>query len=566
MQYFISILLICTSFVSPVSFLDATPSEWSEENAEVYDLVIYGGTSAGISAAIQTARMGKSVLLIEPSMHLGGMTTGGLVWTDFGKEGAVGGIAHEFYSRVTDYYRQEDSWTVNDPHKEKLLNPQLKYIKSFEPSVADSIYRAMLGHENIMIWSGERLEWKKGVIKQQNKIQSLVFESGKHVSGKIFIDATYEGDLLAMSGVSYHVGREPSDLYGESLAGVLPADPNVRQPKRHFNRVDTYIKGAKKMGYSFVDPYDEHGELLFGIQDEVLAPVGTGDRKVQAYNVRACLTSDRSNKIPITRPDGYDSTQYELLIRYIAAHRLNDIRQVLFKIDPVPNLKTDINDGCPFSTDYIGANWDYPEADYAQREEILQEHHRFTKGLLYFIGHDKRIPRSIRREMLRFGYPKDEYINNKHWTPQVYIRESRRMVGEYVVTQKDIEKERSKRHSIGLGSYSLDSHHVQRLVTDKGELINEGNFTIHVIGPYEIPYEAILPKRDECSNLLVPVCLSSSHVAFGSIRMEPVFMVLGESAAIAAALALNESIDLHDLNYEILQEHLLKSGQLFKIK
>ncbi|NND31393.1 MAG: FAD-dependent oxidoreductase, partial [Saprospiraceae bacterium] len=405
-------LIVFLVFISLTGF---TQSE--QPNQNIYDLVIYGGTSAGIAAAIQSARMNNSVLLIEPSRHLGGMTTGGLVWTDFGKEGAVGGIADEFYSRITDFYRNKESWRVVDPNKERLLNPHLKYIKSFEPSVATRIYQTMLEEERVEVWIGERLVWQKGVTKQQNKIQSVSFESGKHVSGKVFIDATYEGDLLAMSGVSYHVGRESSDLYGESLAGVLPADPNVRQPKRNFNQVDSYIPGAKKMGYNLVDPFDMNGNLLFGIQDEKLAPVGTGDKKVQAYNVRVCLTSHPANKIPITRPDGYDSTNYELLARYIAAHKLNNIRQVLFKIDPVPNLKTDINDGCPFSTDYIGANWDYPEADYKTREEILQEHHRFTKGLLYFIGHDKRVPRPIRREMLKFGYPRDEYVNNDHWTP-----------------------------------------------------------------------------------------------------------------------------------------------------
>lgn len=542
------------------------PSESEKQAENSYDIVVYGGTSGGITAAIQSARMGRTVLLIEPSSHLGGMTTGGLVWTDFGVEGAVGGLSGEFYQRVTQHYKSDAAWKVNDPAKDRLLNPSLTYIKSFEPRVADSVYHAMLQEAGVELWMEERLDREEGIEKEGTTIQNITFESGKTATGKIFIDATYEGDLMALAGVSYHVGRESSDTYEESLAGVLPDDPDIRQPKRYFNKLDPYIPGADERGYARVDPYDEDGNLLYSIQDVPLEAPGTGDDKVQAYNVRVCLTTDPDNKIPLTRPDGYDSTQYELLIRYIDAHKLDNIRQVLFKIDPVPNQKTDINDGCPFSTDYIGANWDYPEASYERREEILQEHHRFTKGLLYFIGHDPRVPENIRTEMLRYGYPKDEYVNNDHWTPQVYIRESRRMMGDYIMTQQDIEENTTKEHSIGLGSYALDSHHIQRLVTPEGELINEGNFTIRVGGPYEIPYEAILPKKEECTNLLVPVCVSSSHVAFGSIRMEPVYMVLGQSAASAACLALNENKEVHELAYNTLQQQLLKDGQKLKFE
>ena len=546
--------------------ISCQPSENERQTENAYDLVVYGGTSGGIAAAIQTARMDRTVLLVEPSSHLGGMTTGGLVWTDFGVEGAVGGLSGEFYRRVTQHYQSDAAWKVDDPFKDRLLNASQEYIKSFEPSVADSVYRAMLQEAGVEVWMEERLDRQSGIEKEGTVIRNITFESGKTVSGKIFIDATYEGDLMALAGVSYHVGRESRDTYRESLAGVLEDDPDVRQPKRHFNKVDPYIPGADQRGYSRVDPYDENGNLLYGIQDERLEVPGTGDDKVQAYNVRICLTTDSTNKIPITRPAGYDSTHYELLARYIEAHQLDNIRQVLFKIDPVPNQKTDINDGCPYSTDYIGANWDYPEADYERREEILEEHHRFTKGLLYFIGNDPRVPETIRTEMLRYGYPKDEYRNNDHWTPQVYIRESRRMIGEYVMTQQDIEENTTKEHSIGLGSYALDSHHVQRVVTSEGELINEGNFTIRVDGPYEIPYEAMLPRKVECTNLLVPVCVSSSHVAFGSIRMEPVFMVLGQAAATAACLALNADTDVHTLDYSTLREQLIKDGQKLKFE
>ena len=528
------------------------------------DVLIYGATSGGITAAIQVARMGKRVVLIEPSQHIGGTTTGGLVWTDYGQEGVVGGLAGEFYNRVTEHYRSDTAWKVEDPFRERLLNDKLKYIKSFEPRIADSIFRVMLSEAGIEVITGQRLDLNSGVKKNDNVIRSVTFESGKTLSAKIFIDASYEGDLMALANVSYHVGRESADTYNESLAGVLAEDSTVRQPKRYFNKLDKHMMGADTRGYSRVDPYDQEGNLLYGIQDVPLEAPGTGDDKVQAYNVRIVLTTDPENMIPITRPDDYDSTKYELLIRYVNAHKFDHIRQVLWKIDPVPNQKTDINDGCPFSTDYIGANWDYPEADYTRREEILDAHHSFTKGLIYFIGHDPRMPLSIRSEMLRYGYPGDEYTDNNHWTPQVYIRETRRMIGEYIMTQKDIEKNTTKEHSIGMGSYALDSHHIQRVVTPEGELINEGNFTISINGPYEIPYESIIPIEKECANLLVPVCVSSSHVAFGSIRMEPVYMVLGQTAGTAASLALELDNNVHRVEYQDLRSQLLEDAQTLK--
>ncbi len=546
--------------------LSCQHAENGQQVENAYELVIYGGTSGGIVAAIQAARMNKNVLLIEPTNHLGGMTTGGLVWTDYGREETVGGIAAEFYMRIRKHYEQESAWKVEDSQRERIMKASEPLIISFEPHVADSIYRRMLDEDGVKLIMGERLSLEKGVTKVENKITSIHMESGESYSAQIFIDATYEGDLMALAGVSYHVGRESRDTYDESLAGVLPDDPDIRQPKRYFNKVDPYISGAEQRGYARVDPYDENGDLLYGIQDVPLEAPGTGDDKVQAYNVRVCLTTDTTNFITLTRPDDYDSSKYTLLARYIAAHKLDNIRQVLFKIDPVPNQKTDINDGCPFSTDYIGANWDYPEADYARRKEILDDHHSFTKGLLFFIGHDSRVPESIRSEMLKYGYPKDEYVDNDHWTPQVYIRESRRMMGAYVMTQQDIEKSTSKAHAIGIGSYALDSHHIQRVVTEEGELINEGNFTIKVDGPYEIPYECILPKQDEVTNLLVPVCVSSSHVAFGSIRMEPVFMVLGQSAATAACLALDKGQNVHEVSYDALQKQLVKDKQILKIE
>lgn len=537
------------------------------------DILVYGATSGGITAAIQAARMGKKVLLVEPTQHIGGTTTGGLVWTDYGEEGVVGGLAGEFYERVTEHYRSPSAWKVDDPARERLMSG--KYVKSFEPRVADSIFHKMMDEAGIEVITGERLRLDSGGVTMENGIiKRVTFESGKSVSARVFIDTSYEGDLMALAGVSYHVGRESRDTYNESAAGVLGEDTilgksleefrkfkGIFQPKRYFSRVDVYIPNADKMPIVKVDPFDSKGNLLYGIQDVPLEKEGTGDAKVQAYNVRVVLTTDTTNFIPFTRPDDYDSTKYELLARYIAAHKLDNIRQIFFKIDPVPNMKTDINDGCPYSTDYIGANWDYPEGDYKRREEILADHHSFTKGLIWFAGHDPRVPESIRKEVLRYGYPKDEYVNNSHWTPQVYIRETRRMIGEYVMTQKDIVEETTKEHSIGMGSYDLDSHHLQRVLTPAGEVINEGNFTIRLDEPYEIPYESIIPKERECANLLVPVCLSSSHVAFGSIRMEPVYMVLGQASGAAAALAIDNDQSVQQVNYAVLRKHLVDAGQ-----
>ena len=514
------------------------------------DILVYGATSSGIVAAIEAARMGKKVALIEPTQHIGGMTTGGLVWTDYGVVDAVGGLAGEFYARVTQHYQNPGAWKTDDPFKEKILGRSKKYMISFEPHVADSVYRVMMQEAGISVIMGERIKQQDGVVKEGSEIREVHFESGRVMKAKIFIDATYEGDLMAFAKVSYEVGRESKSTYGESLAGVLGDTVlGYRQPKKHFGKN--------------VNPYDANGNLLFGIQDVKLAPPGTGDNKVQAYNVRMCLTSDPANKIPVTRPADYDSTKYELMARYIAAHNISQLKQ-LFKIDPVPNRKTDINDGCPYSTDYIGANWDYPEGSYSRRQEILEDHHSFTKGMIYFVGNDPRVPENIRQEMQAYGYPKDEYLDNDHWTPQVYIREARRMTGEYVMTQHDCQENTIKEKSIGLGSYGVDSHHIQRLIAPDGELINEGNF-LASHHAYEIPLETILPKREECSNLLVPVCVSSSHIAFGSIRMEPVFMILGQSAATLAAMALDEHKTIYDVEYATLAKKLKGDRQVLKL-
>lgn len=517
-----------------------------------YDLVVYGGTPGGIAAAVQVARLGKTVLLIEPGNRLGGASSGGLGWADIGVEQTIGGMSLEFFQRVNKYYQQDSVWKFQDRDDYKPRGNHAVVeggpMWSFEPGAAKYVFEQMVREqEGITVIYNERLDLKKGVEKSGGKIISLTMESGKTFKGKYFVDASYEADVLALAGVSYHVGRESRDTYNESLAGVLGPTVKDFQPKQFF--------GPE------VSPYDENGKLLPTIQDVPMGEPGQGDDKIQAFNFRTCLTTAEENQLPIPKPGNYDPLTYELLRRYIDVKKLNSIRRIL-TISPLPNNKTDINDGghgCPFSTDYNGMNWDYPEGSYETREKIWQDHYDFTMGLFYFLGNDPRLPASIRNEMLEYGLPKDEYVDTDHWTPQLYIRETRRMIGEHVLTQGDCQTDTTKENSIGMASYGPDSHHVQRIVYN-GEVVNEGNF-LEKHKPYEIPLGVILPKKEECTNLLVPVCVSSSHIAFGSIRMEPVFMIMGQAAGTVAVLAMEDDAAVQDVRYEDIKQQLIRDKQ-----
>ncbi len=522
------------------------------------DILIYGGTPAGIIAAVQASSMGKTVVLVEPGNRLGGAMSGGLGWSDIGNEETIGGLSLEFFKQVYRYYANNQAWKAQ-PRSSYQLQGSYAIAAggpmwTFEPHVGEHIFQEMIDSApvSISVVRQERLDLKNGVSKKGNKITAVRMESGRLFKARVFIDASYEGDLMALAKVSYHVGRESSDTYQESLAGVLGPGIKERQPKQFFGPL--------------VSPYDETGKLLPTIQDIPMGKPGEGDKKIQAYNFRVCLTTNKKNSVPLECPSRYDSLTYELLGRYIRAKNLRSISQVL-TISPMPNLKTDINDGghgCPFSTDYNGMNWAYPEGDYTVREKIWQEHYDFTIGLLYFLGHDSRLPWSMRQEMLQYGLPKDEYPETNHWTPQLYIRETRRMIGEYVLTQHDCQTRTVKENSIGLASYGPDSHHVQRIVY-QGEVINEGNF-LEPHRSYEIPMGVILPKSADCSNLLVPVCVSSSHIAFGSIRMEPVFMILGQAAAVIASLGIDARTGLQQVDYAKVREQLIGGGQKLKVK
>jgi len=519
-------------------------SRITEAKQPQYEICIYGGTSAGVIAAYSAKKLGKSVVLIVPDNHIGGLSTGGLGQTDIGNKIAVTGLARDFYRRLGSYYGRLEAW-------------------QFEPKAASRIFNDYIAEAKIPIIYNKRLQ---SVTKEGGWIKSVTLEDSKNpdnfppqlVSARMFIDCTYEGDLMALAGVSYTVGRESNAMYSETHNGVQLMDNHHQFP----GEFDPYKKPGEPSGG--IDPYKKPGDpssgLLWGISNETLAPVGSGDKKVQAYNFRICLTNKPDNLIPVTRPDNYDSTRYELLLR-LMKHTGKSTLSDYFIWGIMPNQKTDINNMKGFSTDMIGMNWDYPDASYAEREKIIASHVGYTKGLLYFVGHDLRVPEELRRQMLQWGYPKDEYTQTGNFSPQLYIREARRMIGEYVMTEHNCTAEEVVSDAVGMAAYGMDSHNVQRIVAD-GMVINEGDVGIGPIPPYPVSYRSIIPKRGECKNLLVPVCLSASHIAYGSIRMEPVFMVLAQSSAVAASDAINTNKTVQEVDVKKIQAKLTEDPLL----
>ena len=540
--------------------LNSCMSLTAQNKAKEFNIVIYGGTSAGIAAAIQSSRMGKTVVLIEPTQRIGGLTTGGLGQTDIGNKQAIGGISREFYQNIKNYYDDPSNWKwqkkseYKDGGQTKTAEGE-DAMWTFEPSAALEVYEDMIAKENIELVYGKRLNREDGVMKNGTTINQIEMEDGTIYRGKVFIDATYEGDLMAAAGVSYTVGRESNEQYGETLNGVQANDWSIslkRNPSRNaFNhnfvdRVDPYIvKGDKASGLL---PYVVEGGP--GID-------GDADKKIQAYCFRMTLTDHPENRIPFQKPEDYNELNYELLLRNYEAGET----QIPWINSAMPNRKTDTNNKQGFSTDFIGQNYDYPEASYEEREKIIQKHRNYQKGLMWTLAYHPRMPEKIRNEVSRWGTSKDEYVREDGWQQQLYIREARRMVSDYIMTQHNCEGLEVVEDPVGLGAYGMDSHHIQRYVDANGYVQNEGNVQSDVAGPYPISFRSIIPEKDEVTNILVPVCLSATHIAFGSIRMEPVFMVLGQSAAIAASLAIEESINVQDLKYEKLEKALLKNKQ-----
>ena len=510
-----------------------------DDNTPKYDIVVYGDTAAAVVSAVAASRQGAKVALVAPNKHLGGMMSGGLFETDLGNSSVIGGMSREFFKR-------------NAVIKGNKTADAVDWY--FEPHVAEEIFADMLNETKktpypVDVFLGERLVENSGVVMSGATITKIICESGKEFSAKNFIDASYEGDLMAQAGVTYTFGREGREVYGESLAGVV--DPSVQGANNHNFRFNILAR-------------DENGNLKYKeVSEEPLAPAGTGDKKIQAYNFRICLTNNAANKLPFPKPEGYDPSRYALLADYIDAWVKAEGKAPavnrLFIIGHGVNGKHDFNNNGAFSTDYIGGNYNYPDATYAQRQEIWNDHYNYTMGLLYFLTNDPSVHADVRKGMSAWGLPKDEYVDNNNWTFQLYVREGRRMIGEYVMTQKDIRKgggvDLTKPDTIGMGSYNSDSHNVQRYITADGYIRNEGNMEVNV-DPYEIPYRMLLPKRAEADNLLVTCTFSASHVAYSTIRMEVQYMIIGEAAGRAAAISVQDNTKVHDIDVTKLQRSL----------
>lgn len=520
---------------------------------EIYnaDIIVYGGTSAAVMAAVKAKQLGKNVLVISPDKHLGGLTSGGLGFTDTGNKSVIGGLARTFYHRIYLHYQKEDSWKWqkkedygNKGQETPAIDGENRTMWIFEPHAAEKVFEDLVKENAINIMRDEWLDRGQGVIMKGGKIISVRTLSGKTFSAKVFIDATYEGDLMAAARVSYTVGREANSLYHENWNGC---EVNVFQHGHHFKKnIDPYkIPGNPSSG------------LLPRISPDKPGVKGEGDKRVQAYCYRMCLTNNPANRVSFPKPEGHDPYQYELLVRVFQS----GWRELFQKFDPVPNRKTDTNNHGPFSTDNIGMNYAYPDGSYELRKQIIREHETYQKGLMYFMATDPRIPRDLQDELNTWGLAKDEFTDNGNWPHQLYVREARRMVSDYVLTENEILGKRTVPESIGMGSYGLDSHNTQRYVTPEGYVQNEGDIGVAVPRPYSISYKAIIPKEKECRNLLVPVCASCSHIAYGSIRMEPVFMILGESAATAAAIAIDDQVNVQQVNYPVLEKQLMQQKQ-----
>ncbi len=525
-----------------------------------YDVVVYGGTAAGIVTAVQVRRMGGTVLVIEPTNRIGGLTTGGLGQTDIGNKAAIGGVSREFYQRIKTYYTKDSSWNLQSAESYRSAGQSRSSqnedtMWTFEPSAALDVLNAFVKEYEIPVLYQERLDRTgnsgvgkigQGVDIQDGRIRSLTTESGKTIRGKIFIDATYEGDLLAVAGVDYTIGREANSLYGETYNGV-----QVRHSRHH-----QFQKG--------VDPYIKKGDpssgLLPGIDPTGPGAEDSGDHRVQAYCFRMCLTNHEPNRIPFAKPGDYDPLMYEALFRNFEAGE----RAAPLTFSPMPNYKTDSNNNHGFSTDFIGQNYDYPEASYEEREQIVARHLSYQQGLMWSLANHPRVPEHLREQLSQWGTCKDEFDRKDGWQQQLYIREARRMIGEMVMTQHHCQGREVVKRPVSLAAYTMDSHNVQRYVTEDGFLRNEGDVQIGGFSPYPIDYGSIIPKKAECENLLVPVCLSASHIAFGSIRMEPVFMVLGQSSATAAMHAIQENVAVQDINFEKLQTRLIADKQVLE--
>jgi hypothetical protein len=514
---------------------------WLSARGQSHDVVVYGDSSGAVVAAISAKREGRSVVWVNPTGFPGGMSASGLGATDFlGKQGTFGGIASEFYAGIAAAYGKD-------------------FVRSFEPHVGKQVFEKLIKDSGVTVVYNEMLDRTsgKGVTMEGKRIKAITTLSGKTYHGKMFIDASYVGDLMAAAGVTFTVGREPENQYGEDMAGVRRGDTNPRvhygqKDKDHFTaQVDPYVK-----------PGDPSSGLLPHINKIEGLTNGQGDKKIQAYNYRVCLTTNPANRIPIEKPEGYREADHELLLRNFDA---GDMRLPAL-VEPLegPGQKVDWNNMHAVGSDYVGANYEYPEASYERRREIEKAHETYIRGFLWTMSNSPRVPEKIRQRTAAFGLPKDEFADNGGWPWMFYIREARRMVTDYVMTQLDCSGTRKAEDPIALGSFGMDSHCVQHIVTDSGKVQNEGVIWRVPPRPYGISYRSIIPKRGECENLFSSICLSASHVAHGSIRMEPVFMAMSQSAAIAAGLAIDKNVSVQDVPYPELREKLEAAKQIVR--
>ncbi|MDB6005177.1 MAG: hypothetical protein JWR15_2164, partial [Prosthecobacter sp.] len=538
------------------------------------DVCIYGGTSGGVIAAVESARLGKKTVLIESTQRLGGMSSGGLGMTDNGSTDTIGGLSREFYQRVYQFYRKPENWHFQKradylawlPKIWGVDGPRMEEIQAqflFEPRAAKAVFDDMAREAGVQVILGERLDLKNGVIKDGARITRIRMESGREFTAKVFIDASYEGDLMAKAGVSYIVGREANAQYGETLNGTFPFTPAP------FPKISPYVIAG-----------DPTSGLLPRVEPKPPAPKGSGDHRVQAYNFRVCLTDIEDNRVPIEKPASYNPLDYELLARHIATmknvrpgprkHAAVGLRgnggDLGINFELVPNRKTDSNNGSEFGTDMFGASYDWPEGDYATREKLFLLHKDYTLGLLWFLGHDERLPAEVRSEMQRWGLPKDEFADTGHFPHQIYVREARRMISDYVITEHDAKGGPHAEDSVALASYPLDSHGVTLYVDETGLLHRERGFYVGGFSAFPISFRSLRPKAGECDNLLVVSCLSASHAAYGSVRMEPVFMMVGHAAGAAASIAVDQNLDVQRVPYVALRERLLAEKQILEGK
>ena len=523
---------------------------WIHETDEAIevDVCVYGGTAAGVVAAIKALRLGHSAVLLHPGRHPGGMTTGGLGWTDYGRQRVIGGMARRFYTDLGRRAGMEgENW-------------------HFWPSDAAALIDAMIADAGLEV---RRAQYLDAAHVEDRRVVGVTMLGGLRVRARQFIDATYEGDLLAAAGVTHAIGRESNAAYGETLNGVQVRDKHQFVPAR----VDP-----------FMIPGDAASGLLPGVEARDLrSDRGRGDHKIQAYNFRVCMTDDPRLRVEWRRPEGYEPLLYELAARWFAADESDDFNAPLTRPaspDEAPHLrkfdvldrrtpddyrKTDTNNHGPVSSDYIGGNYAWPTADYAVRERLFQDHVRYQQGFYWFLANDPRVPDRLRDAMAQWGLPRDEFVDTAHWPHQLYPREARRMVGDHVITEHDCLGRVVAEDSVGMGSYTMDSHNCSRFVAGvdgRAVVMNEGDVQVPPTDPYPISYRAVVPRRGECENVFVPVCFSASHIAYGSARMEPVFMVLGESAACAASCAIRDGVAAQAVRYDKLRSMLDDAGQV----